>query len=116
MPEIADLIGTPFDKMPCWELVKEYYKRCHVSLPEYYTIDFSDPGHIGGYKKMEDPEVGSICAYSLSGHDIDHVGIYLGGNQLLHSTVFSGVCIERYSKFIPRLRGVYRYDPCDNCH
>lgn len=116
MPEISDLIGTPFEKLPCWELVREYYKRCGIDIPEYYDIEHSNMDNVNGYKKLDDPEVGSICIYSLNGHDLDHAGIYLGDNQLLHSTTFSGVCIERYSKFIPRLKGVYRYGSCNNHH
>ena len=30
-----------------------------------------------------------------------------GGNQLLHATE-GGVCIERFSKFLPRLKGMYK--------
>ncbi len=121
MPEINDLIGKTFAEMPCWDLVKEYYRRRGQALPEYYVLDrvmlhnaynFDDSG---GYERVDTPEEGDICVYSLNGRDLDHVGIYLGANQLLHSTVFSGVCIERFSRYIPRLKGVYRYGPC-HCH
>lgn len=114
MLDVADLIGTPFSKMPCWELAKEYYRRQGIELQEYYKIDCRNTDNITGYTKLKEPEKGCICAFSLSGNGIDHVGIYLGDNQLLHSTKFSGVCIERLSKYIPRMKGAYRYDPCNN--
>lgn len=123
MLEISDLIGKPFKELPCWDLVKEYYRRAGVTLPEYYVLDrnhLDESYHFdtasGGYTSVDEPTEGCICVYSLNGKDLDHVGIYLGANQLLHSTVFSGVCIEKYSKYVPRLKGVYRYDSCNSNH
>lgn len=109
MSEITDLIGKPFSEMKCWDLVQEYYRRNGKSLPDYrelLTADGTPDGH-DQYQELEEPEIGCICIYSIKGQGIDHAGVYLGNNQLLHATE-GGVCIERFSKFLPRLKGMYK--------
>lgn len=109
MSEITDLIGKPFSEMKCWDLVQEYYRRNGKSLPDYHKLLTADgiPDGRDQYKELEEPEIGCICIYSIKGHGIDHAGVYLGDNQLLHATE-GGVCIERFSKFLPRLKGMYK--------
>lgn len=105
---VADLIGIPFDKMPCWDLVREVYDRERKPLPDYREMIHGDTVCSQLVERIHEPEIGCICAYSLCGKEIDHVAIYIGINQILHSTVSCGVCIEPYSRYIKRLRGLYR--------
>ena len=119
MLDVTDLVGQPFEKYPCWELVKEVFRRRGETLPDYLTMDYSNPADIKGvkyYEKLSSPEEGAICAFDLGGHGIDHVGVYLGNNMLLHSTTVSGVCIERFSRYVSRLKGIYRYGTCNHNH
>ncbi len=108
MLEVSDLIGIPFSKMKCWDLVREVWGREGKPLPDYRklmsdgVVNEQDYGH-----EIKEPEEGCICLFALQSKGIDHAGIYLGNNQLLHATEGSGVCIERYSKFRSRLKGLY---------
>ncbi len=105
---VADLIGIPFDELPCWELVRLVYDREGQPLPDYREMLRGQTVCSGLVEKINEPEIGCICVYSLCGKEIDHVAIYVGVNQILHSTVSCGVCIEPYSRYISRLKGLYR--------
>lgn len=108
MLEISDLIGKPFAEMKCWDLVREVWKREGKELPDYRTLMIDGVVNEQDYgKEISKPVEGCICLYGLQSEGIDHAGIYLGNNQLLHATEGCGVCIERYSKYIPRLKGLY---------
>ncbi len=110
---VVDLIGIPFTEMPCWSLVQEIYKRESKPLPDYQEMINGETVCSSLVEKIDEPEVGCICAYSLQGKTIDHVAVYLGANQIIHATEGSGVCIEPYSRYVPRLKGLYRRKPDD---
>lgn len=104
----SKLIGKTFEEMPCYEMVRAYYRLNGQEVPPYTDLlDHGRPRTGIGFKRILEPVAGCMCVYSLQGKQIDHVGIYLGGNRLLHSTEGSGVCIERYSKYLSRLKGLY---------
>lgn len=105
---VADLIGIPFNEMPCWELVREIYRRERKPLPDYREMLNGNTVCSSLVEQIKTPEKGCICAYSLQGKEIDHVAVYLGMNQIIHATEGSGVCIEPFSRYVPRLRGMYR--------
>jgi len=109
---VADLIGIPFEKMQCWDLVREIYKREHRPLPDYTEMLRGTTVCSNLVEPIHTPEPGCICAYALKGGDaIDHVAVYLGVNQIIHATEGSGVCIEPYSRYVSRLIGLYRRLP-----
>lgn len=105
---VADLIGIPFEQMPCWDLVREIYRREHKDLPDYKEMVNGNTVCSSLVEKINSPEQGCICAYSLYGKEIDHVAVYLGMNQIIHATEGSGVCIESFSRYMPKLKGMYR--------
>lgn len=108
--DFTDLLGIPFDKIKCWELVQEVYRRNHVSLPNYDEIPcIGEKYKYTGFAPVKEPSEGDICVYDLLGHGVDHAAVYLGNNMIIHATVPNGVCIERFSRYRPRLKGVYRY-------
>ena len=113
---VADLIGIPFDEMPCYELVKEIFKREHKPLPDYREMLQGNTVVSQLVERINTPEKGCICAYSLCGKGIDHVAVYLGVNQIIHATEGSGVCIEPYSRYATRLVGLYRRTDYDSCN
>ena len=113
---VVDLIGIPFDKMKCWDLVKEVYKRENKPLPDYTDMLNGQTVCSNLVEKINTPEKGCICVYSLCGLGIDHVAVYLGVNQIIHATEGSGVCIEPYSRYATRLIGLYRRKNDDSCN
>lgn len=109
---VADLIGIPFDRMKCWDLVREIYRREHRPLPDYTEMLNGETVCSALVERVYAPEPGCICAYALNGGEtIDHVAVYLGVNQIIHATEGSGVCIEPFSRYVPRLKGLYRRLP-----
>ena len=110
---VADLIGIPFEKMPCWELVREIYKRERKPLPDYREMLNGETVCSKLVQRIYTPEKGCICVYSLYGKTIDHVAVYLGMNPIIHATEGSGVCIEPFSRYATRLKGLYRRIPDD---
>lgn len=107
---ISDLIGTPFAQMRCWDLVREVYRREGKMLPDYTALLADGRPAAGAYlEEIKKPEKGCICVYSLHGGLVDHVAVYLGGNRIIHATEGVGVCIEPYSRYLCRLKYMYRY-------
>nr|DAX98269.1 MAG TPA: NlpC/P60 family [Caudoviricetes sp.] len=106
---VTDLIGKPFSEMKCWDLVREYYKRAGKELPDYKEFVLNGETYSGDLvREIQEPVPGCICVYSLKCAGIDHVGIYLGNNKMIHATEKNGVCIEPYSRYIRRLKGLYK--------
>lgn len=104
-----DLVGKPFNEIKCWDLVQEIYRRNGINIPRYDKIPCVGREY-NGFTRVDEPMPGDICIYDLLGHGLDHAGIYLGENKIIHATLLSGVCIERFSRYRPRLKGVYRYN------
>ena len=111
MRGVAELLGTPFETMKCWQLVREVYKANGRALPDYPDIVIKgDKAYMEGQeplRRINEPVEGCICAYALHSNEIDHVGVYLGGNKLFHSKMGTGACIEKFSRYLPRLKGMY---------
>ena len=64
---VADLIGIPFEKMQCWDLVQEIFCRERKPLPEYTRMLNGNTVCSELVEKINTPETGCICAYSLQG-------------------------------------------------
>lgn len=109
MSEITDLIGIPFSEMKCWDLVREYEHRQGKEIPDYTELMIHGiPDGKEYVHPIKEPEKDCICLFGLQSEDIDHAGIYLGNNKLLHATEGCGVCIERFSKYRSKLKGLYK--------
>ena len=113
---VADLIGIPFSELKCWDLVRIIYKRENKPLPDYTEMLKGQTVCSTLVERINTPEIGCICAYSLQGKTIDHVAVYLGVNQIIHATEGSGVCIETFSRYASKLRGMYRVKTDDSCN
>lgn len=111
MHGVVKLLGTPFESMKCWQLVQAVYRENGRVLPDYKNICISgDKAYVKGQNplhRIREPVEGCICAYALHSDTIDHVGVYLGGNKLFHAKIGTGACIEKFSKYLPRLKGLY---------
>ena len=109
MFEVTDLIGKPFSEMKCWDLVRECRKREGRPIPDYKELMINGVPNEKGYaKKIDTPVEGCICLYALSSENIDHAAYYLGDNKIIHATEGCGVCIERFSRYRSRLKGMYK--------
>lgn len=106
--DISDLIGVPFNRMKCWDVVVEVYRRSGVSLPNYTEI------HMGDWEEIREPLPMSVLAFALYGHELDHVGVYLGEGTFIHATEHAGVCIEHIAKYVPRLKHIYEWKGVQN--
>ena len=113
MQGVKDLLGKPFSEEKCWELCQDLYRRNGYELPFYGDLHFEGSSIMYGdkpiMKETKLPLHGCLCLYDLKGHGIDHVAVYVGCNQIFHATRGAGACIEKYSKYLPRLKGMYIY-------
>lgn len=106
---MIDLIGRPFSEIKCWDLVRIIYDRLGKPLPDY--TEMLDGGTVCStlVEEIDTLEKYAICTFDLQGTGtISHVGIYMGGNRLLHATEGSGVCVERFARYASRLKAIYR--------
>lgn len=108
--DYSDLLGKPFSELPCYQLVQTVYRRNGIELPDYTAFDVNDETKHGNFKEVKgDPKPGCLCVYHLEHKDADHVAVYLGDNKIIHSTKAAGVVVERYSRYLPKLIGVYQW-------
>lgn len=85
MYDYSKFIGKPYDKknFNCWHLVKEVLKdMLNIKLPEAPEIDNIKP-LFRLRDKTECPEIGDIVLMYLP--EPNHVGVYVGGNKVLHN-------------------------------
>ncbi len=105
-----DLIGIPYEKMPCYDLVREVYRRIGKKLPDIkgFNIRELDSFVKGGIKakKLEKPEMYCLLYFKFFGN-IHHIGIYLGHGKMIHSSS-SGVCIQNVNDFFMKNVSYYK--------
>lgn len=127
MRDYGKYIGAEFEDRgrgpayDCWGLVK-------VALAEQFGIQIPDlsaeyesatdhraiPGIVererSSWKRVEDPTEGDVILLLIKRRHF-HVGLCIGGGQMLH--IFKGInaCRERYGSplWAPRIQDFYRY-------
>ena len=62
----------------CSGLTQWAYKQVGISIPRTATTQYN------GLKKVSSPIVGDLVVYA-SGGSIQHVGMYIGNGQIVHS-------------------------------
>ena len=115
-PAFSNLIGIPYSKKDCFEIVRDFYKQVlGVELKHYYD----SPGQeayaardliytsMGDFVKVESPQFGDLVLLKIKGIEC-HIGIYLGNNQLFHSSRYTGSVIDRMSRWQNVVSGYYR--------
>lgn len=110
------IIGTPYEKADCWEVVKFFYKNAfNVDLSQY-DQESENPESVARYinfnKKnlieTKDPRVGDIILFRMLGHNA-HVGVYLDNRRFLHSVERIGCAIDLMHNWEKRIQGIYRW-------
>lgn len=118
---IADYIGTPFDRLDCYALVRAIYKTEHgIELPnpnirhdENYKIFHKFADEISKNWVKCDKEKGAVIALR---HNINHpkivthFGYYLGGNKFIHTLKETGAIVDNLSKYQNIIEGYYKYE------
>lgn len=121
------VVGTPYvhggrdrDGWDCWATVRACYRDVfHVELPAY-TYPERDWPAIASCVDQERPawqpvplgaeQPGDVLLLRLRGLPL-HVGLVLGGCDMLHAVRGLGVCVERYTggAWRHRILGAYRH-------
>lgn len=105
-PDVPELIGRPFRHgvTDCYSLIKDWYLlERNVRLPEYprdwawwdgdedlYTMFFAEAG-FRPLRSGEIPREGDVFLACVRSKRINHGGIYLGNDLILHHTTGSGI-------------------------
>lgn len=102
---LTKLVGTPYEKLDCWRLVRLAYAAEGVALPDDY---FSAAQTM--FRTLRDTETRmAFDVVVIRNHQIltNHCGLYLGDGKVLHSMQDSGVVcqpIERIARIVGFLR------------
>lgn len=77
----------------CWSLIREWHKRQGVELKDY-SVDrhwweqgenlYMDNWHAEGFREVTEPRPGDMVMMQVSASVVNHAGILLEDNQLLH--------------------------------
>lgn len=122
MAKVDDLIGVPYvnggrslDKgLDCWGLVREYYRREGMDLPEI-LIDAENTDAVmrtvddtkARWQELSGPEIGCVILMRLIGNPLpSHCGVYLGYGDFIHA-IAPAVQVDRLSRWGPRVVGFY---------
>lgn len=122
---ITSIIGTPFEELDCYGLVREVYKtEKGIILPnpnirhdENFKIFFKFSQEISKNWKKVDKEAGTVVAirYCMEHPKIvTHFGYYLGDNKILHTLKGTGAIAEDISKYEKLIEGFYKYETNSN--
>ena len=110
------MIGTPYSKLDCWGIVKEFYKLVFgIELKRYYDEIPNDMHkaknliytNIGDFEIADSPRMGDIILIKLMGVE-SHIAVYLGDGKLLHTTEKTGCCIDSVKKYERLIVNYYR--------
>lgn len=122
----ASLIGRPWiwNITDCWSLVREYYQaELNIKLKDYtrpnnpddfisnplFEKYFEDCGFID-VKNINDIQKHDPILMNVCGNGLNHVGVYVGDNQILHHMQGRLSCKQDYTGWFRKCTGrVVRY-------
>jgi cell wall-associated NlpC family hydrolase len=119
----AALIGRPYSKYNCWQLVREFYKIVYDIRLESYAQEIpedreginslitSNMGHV--VLKVDGvPQFGDLMLIKIHGIE-SHIGVYLGHGKFLHTSIKTGSVIENVDRWERVIVGYYRLKGLD---
>lgn len=121
--KLTDLLGKRFadhgrgpDKFDCYGLAAEVFKRYGVNLPDYKIscknaskIDSTIEKERSNWKRLDKPENPSLVVMRFNSNLYNHVGVYIGNGQFIHTARKTGVRIESVESIYwkNRIEGYY---------
>lgn len=117
--------GRDWDSWDCWGAVFMFHREVlGISIPSY-AEGYSDAGHsaesrraltdlfekgMASWRRVESPEPGDVVLLNIGGRPL-HVGLAIGGGQMLHTERKINTVIERLGSpmWERRIEGFYRY-------
>jgi len=121
MKDCDSLIGTPYSKMDCWQLVRERARQRGIHLPDYTDFTTDNPDacaasaaeHLPEYLPVAVPKPGDLVLFKLAG-TVHHVGIVEEDGYFLHTSRGLGAQKVKLSHSFYRqaIKGFYRCPKC----
>ena len=115
-PKYAALIGTPYSKMNCWDVAREFYRLEMGEELKHYMVDSIEDreaiknliyANSGEFFKVDTPEFGDLMLIKIRGIE-SHIAVYLGQGRLLHSMQSAGCVVDRVDRWDKVILGYYR--------
>lgn len=102
--EYSDLVGTPYETMNCYQLVREVYRRGGVDLPE-------DPTPKGWSEITDAPQWGDVVVFSRNNTGImNGVGVYVDDRKILTAFERKVAAVVHERTVLDHIAKVYRYN------
>jgi cell wall-associated NlpC family hydrolase len=118
--DYSKLVGRPYDRVNCWDLVREFYmQQFEIELSHYYEgSDLSKRENIsslihsnkGSFEPVEskDIEFGDLILIKVRGIE-SHIAVYVGNGMMLHSSKTTGSVLDRIARWENTITGYYRH-------
>jgi len=112
---LVTLIGTSYDQLDCWGIVREFYRLHGLNLKEYYKDAPNNTevsaGLISKYRsdfdEVTEPTYGDLILINLLGLP-SHVAVYLKEGLILHTNKKTGCMIDKLSRWQRQIVAYYR--------
>lgn len=129
MIELRDLIGVKYkvhgrtkeEGFDCYGLVMEVMRRCGKEMPDLPYSDTSTKENQTNapliidmvtkgldMKKIDEREKYCLVTLGFSGRLTSHVGVYIGGGDIIHCLEGVGVCIEKLARYEHIITGYFK--------
>lgn len=117
------LIGRPYNKLNCWDIVREFYRLVYgIRLESYVnevpenraainSVITSNMGHVVVEVDGE-PRFGDLILIKIHGIE-SHIGVYLEHGKFLHTSTKTGCVIENVDRWERVIVGYYRLKGLD---
>jgi len=115
--DYSNLIGIPYEEKNCWDICRDFYLEIlgvelksyfdGVEVPSKEITNSLIYTNLGDFIRVEGPIFGDLVLMRIFGID-SHIGIYIGGGKLLHTSKATGSHIDRVSRLGKLITGYYR--------
>ena len=115
--DVSKLVGIPYEKLDCFQLVKRFYKEA----TESQVLNPIEAGegnwensvliqsNKGKFKEVSTPKYGDIIVIKVHGLEC-HLGVYLERATFIHTTKKTGSIIDQVGRWHKLITGFYRLE------